>query len=160
MEVDYDPSVISYSDLLHVFWQSHDARYPSPSVQYRSAVLYRTDEERREAQESLERARRAAGRLFTSVEPLGRFHRAEDYHQKYRLRAWRDLMAEYQAMYPADRDFVDSTSAARVNGWLDGYGTDEEIASDLPRTGLSHAAQHELQAHIDRSRGRLFASTQ
>jgi peptide-methionine (S)-S-oxide reductase len=93
------------------------------------------------------------------VEPLECFHRAEGYHQKYRLRARADLMAEYRAMYPSDRDFVDSTSAARVNGWLDGYGSDEEIADDLPRTGLSHAAQRELQARIHRSRGGLFART-
>jgi hypothetical protein len=44
-----------------------------------------------------------------------------------------------------------------VNGWLDGYGTCEEIARDLPRTGLSNAAQRELQAFIDRSRGGMFA---
>jgi methionine-S-sulfoxide reductase len=157
VEIDYDPSVVSYRELLDVFWQSHDPRQTSPSVQYRSAVLYRTEEEHVEAQESLERVRRAAGRLFTSIEPLSIFHRAEDYHQKYRLRSRRDFMAEYRAMYPADRDFVDSTSAARVNGWLDGYGSDDEIANDLPRTGLSNAAQRELQASIDRSRRGLFA---
>jgi peptide-methionine (S)-S-oxide reductase len=157
IEIDYDPSVIGYRDLLDVFWRSHNARYPSSSVQYRSAILYRSDEERVEAEASLELLRRAAGRLFTSIEPLERFYRAEDYHQKYRLRARRDLMAEFSAMYPMDSDFVDSTAAARVNGWLDGYGSDEEIALDLPRTGLSNAAQRELQAYISRSRGGLLA---
>jgi peptide-methionine (S)-S-oxide reductase len=97
--------------------------------------------------------------LFTSIEPLQHFFRAEDYHQKYRLRARRDLMAEFGAMYPTDAAFVDSTAAARVNGWLDGYGSDEEIANDLPRTGLSHAAQRQLQAYLDRSRGGLLAGT-
>jgi peptide-methionine (S)-S-oxide reductase len=157
VEIDYDPRIVTYSDLLDVFWQSHDARHPSPSTQYRSAILYRTDEERIEAEASIERVRRAAGTLFTSIEPLRTFHRAEDYHQKYRLRARRHLMAEFRAMYPVDRDFVDSTTAARVNGWLDGYGTEDEIRDDLPRTGLSHSAQRELQAHIDHSRGGLFA---
>jgi peptide-methionine (S)-S-oxide reductase len=157
VEVDYDPGAISYRDLLDVFWQSHDARRPSHSVQYRSAILYRTEAERLEAQASLDGVVRAAGRLFTSIEPWRCFHRAEGYHQKYRLRARADLMAEYRAMYPSDRDFVDSTSAARVNGWLDGYGSDEDIANDLPRTGLSNAAQRELQAYIHRSRGGLFA---
>jgi peptide-methionine (S)-S-oxide reductase len=159
VEIDYDPAVIGYRDLLDIFWQSHNARYPSPSVQYRSAILYRTDEERHEAEASLELLRRAAGRLFTSIEPLQHFFRAEDYHQKYRLRARRDLMAEFGAMYPTDAAFVDSTAAARVNGWLDGYGSDEEIANDLPRTGLSHAAQRQLQAYLDRSRGGLLAGT-
>jgi peptide-methionine (S)-S-oxide reductase len=159
VEVDYDPKGIGYRDLLDVFWQSHNPRYPSTAVQYRSAILYRSDEERLEAEASLELLRRAAGRLFTSIEPLERFYRAEDYHQKYRLRARRDLMAEFRAMYPIDAEFVDSTSAARVNGWLDGYGSDEEIARDLPRTGLSNAAQRELQASVARSRGASFAGT-
>jgi peptide-methionine (S)-S-oxide reductase len=159
VEIDYDPSLIGYRDLLDVFWQSHNARYPSPSVQYRSAILYRTEDERHEAEASLELLRRAAGRLFTSIEPLKHFYRAEDYHQKYRLRGRRDLMAEFDAMYPTDSDFVDSTSAARVNGWLDGYGSDEEIARDLPRTGLSNAAQRELQVHLDRSRAGLLTGT-
>jgi len=156
VEVDYDPTMISYAELLDVFWQSHDPRHPSGSVQYRSAILYRTDHERLEAEASVERIRRAAGTVVTSIEPYVAFHRAEDYHQKYRLRASRHLMAEFKAMYPADRAFVDSTAAARVNGWLDGYGTSEEIRTDLPRTGLSHAAQRELQALIDRAHGGLL----
>jgi hypothetical protein len=60
-------------------------------------------------------------------------------------------------MCPVDRCFVDSTAAARMNGWLDGYGAEDDIRNDLPRTGLSHSAQRELQVHIDRSRGGLFA---
>ncbi len=159
VEIDYDPSVISYDDLLGVFWQGHDPRRPSGSVQYRSAILYRTEEERAEAEASLERVRRVLGTVVTSVEPLKHFHPAEDYHQKYYLRARRELMAEFRAMCPADGDLVDSTAAARVNGWLDGYGTTEEIKDDLPRTGLSHSAQRELQSRIHRSRGGLFART-
>lgn len=155
VEVEYDPTVLSYDDLLDVFWQGHDVRHPALSIQYRSAVFYRCDDERVAAEASLERIRRAAGRVFTAIEPLRGFHRAEDYHQKYRLRSHRELMTEYRAMFHTDGEFVDSTSAARVNGWLDGYGRDEDIARELPLTGLSNAAQREVQAHADRSRNRF-----
>jgi peptide-methionine (S)-S-oxide reductase len=141
IEIDYDPRILSYEDLLDVFWTAHDPRRPAASVQYRSAIFYRTDEELTIAEASKARMEAVVGPVSTAIEPLTGFHRAEDYHQKYRLRSRRDLMAEFGAMYPDDRGFVDSTAAARVNGWLDGYGTPEDLAADLPRTGLSEGAR-------------------
>jgi len=146
IEIDYDPAVVSYDDLLGVFFSNHSPTRPAYSVQYRSAVFYRTDEERDAAQRAIERLQTTVGTVHTAVEPFSRFWRAEDYHQKYRLRRYRDLTAEFHAMYPADRDFVDSTAVARVNGWLDGCGGRLQIDRDLPRTGLSQAAQDEVRA--------------
>lgn len=83
IEIDYDPSVIDYDELLDVFWRSHDPRPPAYSTQYRSAVFFRTEEERRAAQASKSRVETALGPVHTAIEPLVRFHRAEDYHQKY-----------------------------------------------------------------------------
>ena len=137
IQVDYDPSVVTYDDLLDVFWHEHDARYAPHSRQYRSAVFYSTEEERAAAEASKARIEAAVGPVTTAIEPLERFHLAEGYHQKYRLRGSRDLYAEFRAMYPDERDFVDSTAAARVNGWLDGYGTSEQVEASLPGLGLS-----------------------
>jgi peptide methionine sulfoxide reductase MsrA len=115
--------------LLDVFWSAHDARIPAHSVQYRSAILYRTDDEREAAEASKARIEASAGPVSTAIEPLGHFHRAEPYHQKYRLRSRRDLMQEFRARFATDAEFVDSTVSARVNGWLDGYGSSHENAS-------------------------------
>jgi len=154
IEVDYDPSAIAYADLLDVFWTGHDARGASRSTQYRSAVFYRTAEERAEAEASRSRIEAVRGPVSTKIEPLDRFYRAEDYHQKYYLRADRALMGEFSAMYADDRAFVDSTAAARVNGWVGGCGSPAAIERDLARVGLSDVAREGLRARIMRTAGR------
>jgi peptide-methionine (S)-S-oxide reductase len=52
---------------------------------------------------------------------------AEDHHQKYQLRQHRQLIAEFKAIYSRNVDFINSTAAARVNGYFDGHGKPEEI---------------------------------
>lgn len=153
IEIDYDPDVLGYEDLLAIFWARHDARHGSYSRQYRSAVFYRTEEERLAAEAFKARLEASLGSLSTAVEPLGVFTRAEDYHQKYYLRSDRELMAEFRSMYRSDRDFVDSTAAARANGWLEGCGEAGAIARGLPRLGLSEAGIEELRSRIVRVNG-------
>jgi hypothetical protein len=133
--------LISYGELLQVFFQSHSPTYAPYSVQYRSAVFYRTPEEREAVEVALEAASRAVGRLYTAVEPFRIFHSAEDYHQKYTLRRYADLTKEFRRLLPSERDFVDSTAVARVNGWLSGCATAEQLDRELMMTGLSEAAQ-------------------
>lgn len=147
IEVDYDPQAVSYDDLLDVFWRGHDARRPTYSVQYRSAIFYRTVEEHSAAERSLERIEASLGRVRTAIEPLRRFWLAEDYHQKFRLRSRPSVLSEFRHMYPDRQDFIDSTAAARVNGWLDGCGDPERVDELLPLTGLSQAAQDEVRSH-------------
>ena len=76
-----------------MFWRSHDPRHPAYSTQYRSAVFYRTQEERRSAEESKSSIEAVIGRAHTAIEPLGRFYRAEDYHQKYE---WKQFAQEWE----------------------------------------------------------------
>ena len=73
----------------------------------------------------------------TEILPATRFTRAEDYHQKYRLRRHAELMRQLEAVYPDPGDFTDSTAAARLNGYLAGFGTEERIREQVaPLTGL------------------------
>jgi peptide-methionine (S)-S-oxide reductase len=148
VEIDYDPAVIGYEDLLEVFWAGHDAGHAAWSVQYRSAIFYRTEEERLAAEASKARAETARGRMSTSIEPLREFYRAEDYHQKYYLRSDRVLAAEFRTLYRDERRFADSTAAARVNGWLEGCGSPGAIERDMPRLGLSEAGLAELHRRV------------
>lgn len=141
IEVDYDPRRLTYDDLLAVFFASHTPTHPAFSTQYRSAIFYRTLDEKASAEHAIEHAASAVGHIYTAVEQFRIFHSAEDYHQKYTLRRYRDLTGEFRRLYPSDRDFVDSTAAARVNGWLSGCGTPEQLEEELPLTGLSEAAQ-------------------
>jgi peptide-methionine (S)-S-oxide reductase len=146
VELDYDPRVVSYRDLLAVYFASHTPTHPPFSTQYRSAIFYRTEDEREMAEEAIARTRATVGSVFVAVEPFATFHSAEDYHQKYTLRRYRDVTEEFRRMLPGERDFVDSTAVARVNGWLNGCGTAEQIALALPLTGLSPKAQDSVRA--------------
>lgn len=92
VRVTFDPSVISYKDLLEIFLSTHDPtslnrQGADVGTQYRSAVFYATEEQRRAAEETIREL--AEGRVFdgkkivTEVAPLREFYAAEDYHRDY-----------------------------------------------------------------------------
>jgi methionine-S-sulfoxide reductase len=138
IQIDYDPSQISYNDLLNIFWRNHNPSSRAWSRQYMAAVFYHNDEQKKLAEESRRReASKRDKRIQTQILPFTAFYRAEDYHQKYRLRRERNLLQEFERIYPADGDLVDSTAAARVNGYLGGHGTAGDLKTDLNRLGLS-----------------------
>ncbi len=91
VEVEYDPKIIRYSQLLDLFWSIHDPTTPDrqgPDVgtQYRSAIFYHTPEQERLARESLMHRQQAQtdGRtLVTQISPAREFYPAEEYHQQY-----------------------------------------------------------------------------
>ena len=147
IEIDYDPARMSYKDLLLVFWQSHDPTYKSWSRQYMSAIFYQNDEQRKLALETkaFEENQRNQ-KIHSEIVPYGKFYLAEDYHQKYELRRHRDLMKEFKAMYPRDIDFVNSTAAARINGYVGGHGKPEDFEAAIEKLGLSAAGRERLVA--------------
>ena len=145
IEVDYDPSVLTYEDLLEVFWDSHNPHFPSYSRQYASVIFYHDEEQRRLAEETkAAEATRRGGEIYTEVVAYREFYLAEDYHQKYELRQRGDVAKEYLATYPDLQDFVNSTAVARVNGYLGGNGNAEQLQRELDLLGLSEAARQSL----------------
>jgi len=149
VQVEYDPEKISYGELLDVFWTSHNPAARSWSSQYRSAIFPADEEQRKAAERSAAKVRaELGGRIFTAVEPLSRFYRAEGYHQKYYLRSDYLLMREFNEMYPERDGFVNSPSAAKVNGILAGLGSKEGLEKILPLLGLSEEAQKRLRVRV------------
>ncbi|MBN2404688.1 MAG: peptide-methionine (S)-S-oxide reductase [Coriobacteriia bacterium] len=145
IQVDYDPERVSFSELLDVFWSSHRPTSPAWSRQYASAIFTHDPEQERFARESKERMESRLGPLYTDIVSLDRFYVAEDYHQKYRLRNTRGLFREFEAMYPDAGDFRESTAAARVNGYLDGYGTRSELEAQIDAFGMTPAGAELLR---------------
>ena len=92
--IDYDPDVVSYRQLLEVFFSIHDPTTKDRQgndigPQYRSIILYHDDEQRRIAQEimaEIERDDVFGKPLTTQLEPLKEFWPAEDYHRDYYAR--------------------------------------------------------------------------
>jgi hypothetical protein len=146
VEVDFDPSVISYGKLLDLFWASHDPRERPRRRQYMSAIFPRNDEQKRLAIEARSReAARRGGRIRTEILPASRFHLAEAYHQKFALRGRPELLKEYEAIYPSLGDFLASNAVTRVNGYVAGYGTCESLRGEIGELGLSPAGRKRLE---------------
>jgi predicted Rossmann-fold nucleotide-binding protein len=117
-----------------------------------TAVFFHNEAQRRLALESKERvaARLKAG-IQTEILPYTGFTPAEDYHQKFHLRDEYTLIEEFKQMYPHAGDFVASTAAARVNGYLGGYGTLEELTKELESYGLSDEGKTRLLEIVGKS---------
>ena len=145
IEIDYDPTQISYRELLDLFWQSHDPTAPAYSRQYASIIFVHDEEQERLALESkAQQEERLGAALYTEILPYSGFYLAEDYHQKYYLRGVAALAAEYAAIYPETDDFVNSTAVARVNGFVGRHGSVAEVRAVLDRLGLSLPGQQKL----------------
>jgi hypothetical protein len=89
----------------------------------------------------------------TEIVPATVFTPAEAYHQKYLLRQRSDLMTEFAALYPDPEDFVASTAAARVNGYLGGHGGLAVLQGEIVNLGLSSEGSDRL-LRIVRGMGR------
>jgi len=89
VQIEYDPRTISYEALLDLFWKAHNPTTPNRQgsdigTQYRSIILYHTDEQKEKALRSKEQASRMfSDPIMTEIVPLGEFYRAEEYHQDY-----------------------------------------------------------------------------
>jgi peptide-methionine (S)-S-oxide reductase len=91
VKIVYDPSKVSYSELLHIFWRNvdplrKDAQFCDTGHQYRSAIFYLDDEQKKLAEESkeeLEKSGRFSQPVVTEISKAGPFYPAEKYHQDY-----------------------------------------------------------------------------
>jgi len=145
IQIDFDPSKISYERLLEIFWEEHDPTSRPWSRQYKAVVFYHHEEQKRLAIASRDRLAIQLGKtIHTEILPFANFYAAEDYHQKYYLQQHRQVLRQFQQYYPQAADLMNSTAAARVNGYIGGYGTSASLKADIDRLGLSEAAREEL----------------
>lgn len=92
IEIEYDSSVVSYDDLLSVFWDMHDPttenrQGPDVGSQYRSVIFYHSPDQKAAATASKEKLqatdRYRQQKIVTEIVPATAFYPAEDYHQRY-----------------------------------------------------------------------------
>jgi peptide-methionine (S)-S-oxide reductase len=159
-QIDYDPSRISYAQLLDIFWKSHQPDRKAWSRQYMSAVFYHTDEQKRLALQTRDReATRLGAKIYTEILPAAAFYPAEAYHQKYYLRRVPELLKEYAAIYPDLNNFISSTAVSRINGYVGGNGSLQSLLKERAGLGLSPAGSKRLAEIVQAldKRGRYAA---
>lgn len=87
----YDPEIISYEELLEVFWHTHDPttkdrQGADVGPQYRSVIFYHNDDQKEKAEASLKKTDASDlwdDPIVTEIEPVSNYSKAEDYHQNY-----------------------------------------------------------------------------
>jgi peptide-methionine (S)-S-oxide reductase len=90
VEVTYDPQIVSYEQMLDIFWKIHDPTTPNrqgPDIgtQYRSAIFYHDKKQKEIALSCLQKLQESGkfNTIVTEIEPASEFYPAEDYHQQY-----------------------------------------------------------------------------
>jgi peptide-methionine (S)-S-oxide reductase len=90
-QIVYDPSVISFVELLEVYWKTHDPttlnrQGPDVGTQYRSAIFYHNEQQKTTSEEMKSKLVQAGiwqNPIITEIVPFRTFYKAEDYHQEY-----------------------------------------------------------------------------
>jgi peptide-methionine (S)-S-oxide reductase len=91
LQITYNPAVISFEELLEVFWKTHDPttlnrQGNDVGTQYRSAIFYHNDEQKRLSEEYKKKLNESGAfdrPIVTEIVPFKKFYKAEDYHQNY-----------------------------------------------------------------------------
>ncbi|KDP46720.1 hypothetical protein JCGZ_06508 [Jatropha curcas] len=122
VQVEYDPKVISFRELLEVFWSSHDSRQvfgqgPDVGNQYRSLIFTNGTEESRLAAVSKEheQLRSRSSIVTTQIQQLVTFYGAEPEHQKFELKR-RPFLLQLMGNLP-EEELERSSLAAKLNGY-------------------------------------------
>lgn len=124
VEIDFDPAVIPYEELLRTFWQNH---YPNrgnyKGRQYISLIRYRGQEQRGAINKVKKEMEKGLGEAIeTDIATFEDFTLADARHQKYYLKRYPHTLEQLQDLLPKPEHLVDSTFAARLNGFVKGYG--------------------------------------
>ena len=120
--------------MLDIFWSGHDGR-DKYKVQYMSAIYYHDDEQKQIAEQSKAKQEKDAGvPMATLILPATKFYDADDYHQKYQFRYKK---AFYKEIGLDDKQTIETHIAARLNGWMGGYGSNKQIDDEYQKLGLT-----------------------
>lgn len=149
IQIEFDPKRIKFEDLLAVFLEEHDPYGRSWSTQYKAVLWTHGKSQAAAAKKVFAALAKEHGRVpTTELKPATRFWIAEDYHQKYYLRARTKLLEALLGSKPTGKTVRESTAAARVNGWIGGYGTKEQIAAESEALELDEGALEALAREL------------
>ncbi|XP_071087466.1 peptide methionine sulfoxide reductase-like [Haliotis cracherodii] len=146
VEVVFDPELTSFRALLGMFWKNHDPM-SSHSRQYMSAIFYHDEEQRKLAELTMKEQQSSRARpIATLITKAKTFYNAEDYHQKYMLRHYPDLV---QSLHLNNDEIITSAVAARLNGYLGGNGNLEQFDEECSTFGLSRSQMEVVRKKVN-----------
>ena len=145
IQIEFDPAVTSYGELLDVFFAGHDPCQEAWSRQYQAILFWHDDVQRETAEIRARGIADSRGRpVRTELRAYERFWPAEDYHQKYYLRGKQALAASIRARFDSEEAFVHSPVVARVNAHLGGHYPLSALRGDLAEIGLRALGERRL----------------
>ena len=138
VQIEFDPQLISYEEVLKEFWQNH---YPNrdnyKGRQYISLLHYHTEQQRQVIKAVLpEMELRLGESIETEISPFTQFTPAEERHQKYYLKRYPKALEQLKELYPDSRLLTDSTFAARLNGFVKGFGTKDGVLKEVSQWSI------------------------
>lgn len=133
VEIDFDPSVISYEEILRKFWQNH---YPNrgnyKGRQYISLLRYHGEMQKETIDLVKKEMEKKLGEAIeTDIAEIDHFNMADERHQKYYLKRYPNTLEQLQELFPHPEHLVDSTFAARLNGFVKGFGKLDELKKEI-----------------------------
>jgi len=135
VEVEFDADKTSYRELLEIFWTNHDPTTMC-SRQYMSVIFYHNDQQQSMAEQSMtEAAKNHRRKITTLILPAKEFYNAENYHQKYLLRKHEWLV--HALNLTDDKEMITSRVAARINGYVGGYGDETAFEEEKSLLNLT-----------------------
>ncbi|XP_068724207.1 peptide methionine sulfoxide reductase-like [Montipora capricornis] len=149
VQMEYDPNRTTYTDLLEIFWKNHDAT-TSHKAQYMSAIFYHDEEQKQLAEKTRDQYQKTLRRpIVTKILPAKTFYDAEDYHQKYLLRQHPTLL---KSLGLNGVELVSSFVAARLNGYVGGYGSLKNFEAEVDELKISDAQADMVQKILKNKR--------
>ncbi|GEK91261.1 peptide-methionine (S)-S-oxide reductase MsrA [Alkalibacterium kapii] len=144
VQIVFDASLMTYEDILNIFWDSHDAfkdRYYKER-QYISLLIVHSTEQLGKAEKvKKERENRYGKQIKTDIQYDLPFYPAEDRHQKYFLKRFDKATASLFPLFSDHKSFVHSTIAARLNGFVRENGRLDNIKDEISDWQLTKEAE-------------------
>lgn len=149
VQLEYDPDCTTYKDLLKMFWKNHDPT-ALHKAQYMSAIFYHDNQQKELAEQTRDEHQKTIKRkIATKILPADTFYVAEQYHQKYMLRQRHTLL---KSLGLNDEELKKSRVAARLNGYVGGFGSLKSFEAEVDELKLSKSQADSVKEIIGKKR--------
>ena len=147
VDIDFDPNVVSYEQMLKLFWKHHD---PSTRAkrQYMSAIFFHDEAQEALAKKTMEEIKKSSSRNITTViAPAEEFYEAENYHQKFMLQQHPALIQSFGIA-----NIIRSHVCSRLNGYVSGNGKTKDFDQEWEKLGLNEKMADYIRNQMTKNR--------